>query len=222
MPARPSRSAVAAALSVLLLLTACGGSEELPDVEIPQAQQEFDGESVVGFMADANAEEVTLQLPDGSFRSFAVRSEDRERVGIEHLASHVGFTDIGFEVFYEDEGDTDYVVAAQEVAPPRVTATASPGAGEPPGAVTDTTIELTVVGGEVSGDTGRVEVAAGEPVSLTVTADVADEVHVHGYDLLVDTVPGQPAQLSFVADTPGVFEIELEGAGTLLTRLQVQ
>ena len=36
---------------------------------------------------------------------------------------------------------------------------------------------------QVTGDTGRVPVAAGEHVTLSVTGDVADEEHVHGYDL---------------------------------------
>ena len=53
-------------------------------------------ESVVGFMARANVEEVVLTMPDGSERTFEVRPADLDRVGIGHLASHVGFTDIGF------------------------------------------------------------------------------------------------------------------------------
>ena len=83
-------------------------------------------------------------------------------------------------------------------------------------------ISITVTGGEVSGDTGRVEVALGETVRFTVTADVADEIHVHGYDLTADTVPGQPAVIEFIADQPGVFDIEMHDSRTVLTRLQVQ
>jgi hypothetical protein len=47
-------------------------------------------------------------------------------------------------------------------------------------------------------------------------------VHVHGYDLTVDTVPGQPVTVEFTADIPGVFEVELEESKLPLTRLQVQ
>jgi hypothetical protein len=83
-------------------------------------------------------------------------------------------------------------------------------------------IALTVTAGDVSGATGRVDVDLGSEVRIEVTADVADEVHVHGYDLMVDTVPGRPVTVDFTADVPGVFEVELEESKLPLTRLQVQ
>jgi hypothetical protein len=43
-------------------------------------------------------------------------------------------------------------------------------------------ITITVRGRQVSGEIGRVTVPLGTPVTLSVTSDVADEVHVHGYD----------------------------------------
>jgi hypothetical protein len=82
-------------------------------------------------------------------------------------------------------------------------------------------IEVTVAGGKASGDTGRVQVAVGTPVSLVVTSDVADQVHVHGYDIEQELAPGEPATLQFDATIPGVFEVELHEAGTVLLRLQV-
>jgi plastocyanin len=83
-------------------------------------------------------------------------------------------------------------------------------------------IDVTVTGGRVSGDTGRVTVVAGEQVTLAITSDVADEVHVHGYDLTADLTPGEPAELTFAATIPGVFEVELHDAGTVLLSLQIQ
>ena len=82
-------------------------------------------------------------------------------------------------------------------------------------------IEAVVEGGRVSGDTGRVPVAVGETVTLVVTSDAADEVHVHGYDLTAQVVAGRPATLTFPTDVPGVFEVELHEAGTRLLSLQV-
>ena len=82
-------------------------------------------------------------------------------------------------------------------------------------------IEVTVTGGQVSGDTGRVAVPAGEHVTLVVTSDAPDELHVHGYDLGADLAPGTPATVEFDATIPGVFEVELHDAGTLLVSLQV-
>lgn len=81
-------------------------------------------------------------------------------------------------------------------------------------------IEVEVEDGEVRGP-GDVEVPQGERVRLVVEADVSDEVHVHGYDLLADVTPDEPAVIVFRADAPGVFEVELEGAGLPLLELTV-
>lgn len=83
-------------------------------------------------------------------------------------------------------------------------------------------IDVQVAGGQVSGDTGRVPVAAGTEVTLSVTSDVPDEVHLHGYDLEAALTPGTPAEITFDATVPGVFEVELHDAGTVLLTLQVQ
>ena len=82
-------------------------------------------------------------------------------------------------------------------------------------------VAVEVAGGQVTGDTGRVPVAVGTQVTLVITSDVADEVHVHGYDLTADLAPGTPAEITFAATIPGVFEVELHEAGTALLALQV-
>jgi hypothetical protein len=74
-------------------------------------------------------------------------------------------------------------------------------------------------GEEVSG--GTVEVAQGEEVVIVVEADVADEVHLHGYDVKADVAPGSPATIELTADVPGIFECELEDAGKVLFELEV-
>jgi hypothetical protein len=82
-------------------------------------------------------------------------------------------------------------------------------------------LRVQLTGGQASGDTGRVPVAVGTPVTLSITSDAADEVHVHGYDLEATLTPGTPAEISFDAGIPGVFEVELHEAGTVLLSLQV-
>jgi hypothetical protein len=88
----------------------------------------------------------------------------------------------------------------------------------PPGTVD--AVEIEVEEGRVQGP-ARIRVDQGERVAIEVQADVRDEVHVHGYDLLFDTAPGREVQIRFQADIPGVFEIELEDAGLPLTMLEV-
>jgi heme/copper-type cytochrome/quinol oxidase subunit 2 len=83
------------------------------------------------------------------------------------------------------------------------------------------TVQITVTGTKVATAERRVKVPLDGKVRLEVTADRADEVHLHGYDRKVDIQPGVPAVLEFTADVPGVFEVELEEAGLKLVELQV-
>jgi hypothetical protein len=81
-------------------------------------------------------------------------------------------------------------------------------------------VRITFEGGEVTGPR-RPEFMVGDRVILVVRADVVDHVHVHGYDLMEDVVPGSPARFSFRADAPGRFEVELEERHLPLTELVV-
>lgn len=84
------------------------------------------------------------------------------------------------------------------------------------------TINLTYANGEVSGDTGRTRAALGDQVTINVTSDTPEEVHLHGYDKRIAVVPGTTAAMQVTADIPGVFELELEQAGRELTKLEVR
>jgi hypothetical protein len=83
-------------------------------------------------------------------------------------------------------------------------------------------IEVRVAGGKVQGGVRRERVRSGETVVLRVIADVADHVHLHGYDIMADVGPGKPAQIRFTADVPGVFEVELEDRKQPLLMLEVR
>jgi hypothetical protein len=117
-------------------------------------------------------------------------------------------------------GGSVQTAGTEQTTGPEQTRGAGPSSAPKGG--TGQVIALTVTEGTVSGATGRVPVPLGSTVRVQVTADVADEVHVHGYDLMTDTVPGQPVTIEFKADIPGVFEVELEQSKLPLTRLQVQ
>lgn len=116
-----------------------------------------------------------------------------------------------------DPGDGD-AATGSSTRPSSSSGPADAGQAE---ASADRELAVEIHGGEVTGDTGRVPVELGEQVTLTVTSDAADELHLHGYDLEAELVPGEPATLSFTADIPGVFEAELHEAGTVLLSLQV-
>lgn len=90
-----------------------------------------------------------------------------------------------------------------------------------PVAPTTHTISITVRGGQATGDTGRVTVPLGTPVTLSVTSDVADEIHVRGYDRKAKIPAGGTASVNFTTNAPGVFDVELEESKLQLLQLQV-
>jgi hypothetical protein len=76
-------------------------------------------------------------------------------------------------------------------------------------------------GGSVTGE-GRVTIKLGEQLTVRVVSDVAEQVHVHTYDLTADLEPEAPGRLTFTADIPGVHEVELEHSHLRLFSLEVQ
>jgi hypothetical protein len=120
--------------------------------------------------------------------------------------------------------DTDEPTATPPPAATETTTTMTttgpppPPAGPPPPAQ----VRIVVRGGLPVGGPRRVTVARNRRVVLTVTSDVSDEVHLHGYDLMQDVGPGMPARIAFRATRPGTVEAELEDAGVQIAQITAQ
>ena len=84
----------------------------------------------------------------------------------------------------------------------------------------DVVISVALVGGRIEGER-RYEAALGDTVEVRVTSDVAEEVHLHGYDLLLQLEAGGEVTLTFEANLPGVWEAELHPSHRELFQLQV-
>jgi hypothetical protein len=82
-------------------------------------------------------------------------------------------------------------------------------------------VDVVVRRGSVEGG-GRQEVPINERVRLRVTSDVEEEVHVHGYNHRFQVGPTGPAEITFIANLPGVFEVELEKSHKRLLNLEVR
>ncbi|MGH3751352.1 MAG: hypothetical protein ACRDRP_01425 [Pseudonocardiaceae bacterium] len=95
-------------------------------------------------------------------------------------------------------------------------------AGQQPTQAPDKDISVRISGGKVDGVPARVDVDRGTQVRIEVTSDRRDELHVHGYDKTLQLTPGSPATLQFLADVPGVFEVETHDSGLLLFQLLVR
>src|SRR5215208_5593176 len=72
------------------------------------------------------------------------------------------------------------------------------------------TYTITVKNAKPTGGIEKIKVKKGDEVRLVVKSDTADEIHVHGYDLMKDVEAGGSARFEFKAGIDGNFEIELE------------
>ena len=84
-----------------------------------------------------------------------------------------------------------------------------------------TVIEVRLAKGAVLPPTGRVRVPLGSRVVIRFTSDIADTVHVHGYDVEKAVRAGTTTDIAFVADRQGTFEVETHDSTMVLMQLQV-
>lgn len=120
-----------------------------------------------------------------------------------------------------DGGSTVTAPSASATSSPTAAPTTSPTVAAVPSSDVDQTISLTYAKGEITGDTGRVPVRLGSKVRIVVTSDVAEELHLHVYDVVKPVTPGIPTELLFTADVPGQIELELHDARKALVRLVI-
>ena len=104
------------------------------------------------------------------------------------------------------------------VPEPTPTTTASTASGATSGAV----LAVRVRGGSVVEGASRQRATVNQSVTIRVTSDVTDEVHGHGYDKKCEGAAGRTGEVTFVANIPGVFEVEFERSHRLLFTLEVR
>lgn len=114
--------------------------------------------------------------------------------------------------------------APPPVVAPAPTAALATSAPQPavPAAPAAQLFELVVKNKQLVSGPAVISVPQGTPVTLRITVDHHDELHLHGYDLTLKLPTATPAELSFVADRSGRFEYELHHAHVDLGALEVQ
>lgn len=81
---------------------------------------------------------------------------------------------------------------------------------------------VVVAGGKPSGGVRTLAATKGDTIKLTVVSDLADEIHIHGYDLHRSIRrPGGSVQFAFRATIDGSFVIELESKAQQIAALRV-
>jgi hypothetical protein len=126
-----------------------------------------------------------------------------------------------FLVFRPDGGGDESTSPPPPPSPP-TTSTSETGTRSVPTTPAIVQIPIVVRGGKPVGGIKRATVAKDRVVVLVVRSDVADEIHLHGYNVMRDVEPGTPARLRFRATIPGQFEAELEERGLQIANITVR
>jgi hypothetical protein len=114
-----------------------------------------------------------------------------------------------------DDGGTDSPPLQPRSAPPS-------NEGQPPEPQRPAIEQIVVRGGTPVGGEKRLEYARGERVRFAVRSNVADEVHVHGFDISKDVAAGGSVRFGFPADIEGVFVVELEESHVQIAELRIK
>jgi copper(I)-binding protein len=119
----------------------------------------------------------------------------------------------------DDEKTTTATTTTSTSTAESTTATTTEEEAKPAG---PPTYRVRVQNAQPLGGVEKIEVNKGDQVRLVVSSDTADEIHVHGYDVMKDVEAGGVARLNFKATIDGNFEIELEDHGEQIAELTVE
>ena len=82
------------------------------------------------------------------------------------------------------------------------------------------TFNVDVKGGTMSPN--HLDARQGDTITINLTADKAEEIHLHGFDLKFETEPGKTVTKTFKADRTCECDIEIEDTSTHLGDLTVK
>lgn len=223
---------------VLLVIAACGDSGIGPSVETVEGvvlEVNGDLEGIDSFVLRTDDGEVLeiVPAPDGDFRFPLAHLYDHLRtseplsVGLDRSVDPplaISMRDADSPAWHAGESHPDTTTGTTAPTTTTVATIASTtttkvpptSEADPPGVV----IDLTITDGSVEGGVRREDARVGQWVTLRVSGNASDEVHIHGYDLYIELIEGQ-GRLTFEASIPGVFEVELERTHTLILQLEV-
>lgn len=84
-------------------------------------------------------------------------------------------------------------------------------------------IDLSIDGGTVQPTNQRLDASVGQSISMSITSDVADELHVHSVpEHTFEIEPGKDQLFTFTVDVPGQVDIELHHSDRTVATLVVR
>jgi hypothetical protein len=115
-----------------------------------------------------------------------------------------------------------FVIAQNSGSDKKSNSSTSSNTGTGAAAQANAPVQIVVKNAKPVGGVKKITVNKGDPVRFTVTSDVSDEIHVHGYDFHKDVRKGGSVSFDFPAKIDGVFVIELESRAEQIASLQVE
>lgn len=126
----------------------------------------------------------------------------------------------------DDGGDKAATTATPSTSPTQSTtstqstqSTQSTSTAQEPAEPTVPTVR--VVDAKPQGGVKKLEFQKGDQIRFRVVSDTADEIHVHGYDLMKDVAKGGSVSFAFKGSIDGRFVVELEDHGEEIAELDV-
>nr|MCW2728493.1 hypothetical protein [Aeromicrobium sp.] len=99
----------------------------------------------------------------------------------------------------------------------------SPDPAPEPAADAGAVVDISIRGGEVTPKGGRVEVEAGQEITLRITSDADEEIHVHSDpEHTYEVTAGESVTESFTIDTPGQVAVEAHHLDATIVQLVVR
>lgn len=77
-------------------------------------------------------------------------------------------------------------------------------------------------GGKTAGGVRRLEFKRGDVVRFSIHSNVADEVHIHGFEITKAVPANRIVLFAFPASIEGVFEVELHEAHVKIAELRIK
>lgn len=121
-----------------------------------------------------------------------------------------------------DDNSSDSTTSGNAVG--KETGSGSGGEGNEAEAEPKPEVTTIVVGkdGKPVGGVAEIDVNKGDEVRFKVESAIAEEIHVHGYDLMKDVPAAGAVSFAFPAELEGIFEAELEGQAEQILELRVE
>jgi hypothetical protein len=122
-------------------------------------------------------------------------------------------------------GDDNDKSASQPAAAPSSSTQSTATSGTDTGSATTAApppATVRVVDAKPQGGVQKLSFNKGDQIRFRVVSDTADEIHVHGYDLMKDVAKGGSVTFSFKGSIDGRFVVELEDHGEQIAELDVQ